>query len=81
VVGSKNVILYDPKWSECLYPYEDKFLRNTAQVDPVKPDLNQFPKFSHAKPVFCELNEGIYLHFVSMFLMIGIQLFNKYVFR
>lgn len=47
-----------------MYPYDDKFLMNTAQVDPVKPDLNQFPNFVQAKPVFCNLNEGMYLEFI-----------------
>lgn len=58
VVGSKYIILYDPKWSEYLYPYDDKFLKNTAQVDPVKPDLSQFPNFSQVKATHCTLNEG-----------------------
>ncbi|XP_027848509.2 bifunctional peptidase and arginyl-hydroxylase JMJD5 isoform X1 [Aphis gossypii] len=58
VVGSKYIILYDPKWSEYLYPYDDKFLKNTAQVDPVKPDFCQFPNFSHVKAMHCILNEG-----------------------
>jgi len=67
VVGSKEIILYDPKWSEYLYPYEDKFLKNTAQVDPTKPDLSRFPNFSQAKPMFCKLNEG--RHFKNMLIM------------
>ncbi|XP_015379377.1 PREDICTED: lysine-specific demethylase 8 [Diuraphis noxia] len=58
VVGSKYIILYDPKWTEYLYPYDDKFLKNTAQVDPVKPDLCQFPNFSQVKATHCILNEG-----------------------
>jgi len=52
--------LYDPKWSEYLYPYDDKFLKNTAQVDPVKPDLCQFPNFSQVKAAHCILNEGMH---------------------
>jgi lysine-specific demethylase 8 len=63
VIGSKDIILYDPKWSEFLYPYEDKFLTNTAQVNPVKPDLNKFPNFSQAKAMLCTLNEG--MHFLN----------------
>lgn len=43
-----------------MYPYEDKFLMNTAQVDPVKPDLSQFPNFFQAKAMLCTLNEGTY---------------------
>lgn len=58
MVGSKDVILYDPKWSKYLYPYEDKFLMNTAQVNPVKPDLSKFPNFPQAKATLCTLNEG-----------------------
>lgn len=60
VVGSKYIILYDPKWSEYLYPYDDKFLKNTAQVDPVKPDFCRFPNFSQVKAIHCILNEGTY---------------------
>lgn len=59
MVGSKDIILYDPKWSETLYPYEDKFLMNTAQVDPINPDFGKFPNFSQAKAMFCALNEGM----------------------
>lgn len=58
MVGSKDVILYDPKWSKYLYPYEDKFLMNTAQVNPVDPDLSKFPNFPKAKALLCTLNEG-----------------------
>lgn len=32
---------------------------NTAQVDPVQPDLSKFPDFSQAKPMLCTLNEGM----------------------
>lgn len=59
MVGSKDVILYNPKWSEHLYPYEDKLLMNTAKVDPVNPDLDKFPNFSEAKAMLCTLNEGM----------------------
>ncbi|VVC33352.1 JmjC domain [Cinara cedri] len=58
VVGSKDIILYDPKWSKCLYPYEDKFLMNTAQVNPIKPDLSKFSNFPQAKATLCTLNKG-----------------------
>jgi len=66
VVGSKDIILYDPKWSKCLYPYDDKFLMNTAQVDPAKPDLNKFPDFSQAKAMLCTLNEGIHFKILKV---------------
>lgn len=42
-----------------MYPYEDKLLMNTAQVDPVKPDLCKFPNFSQAKAMICTLNKGM----------------------
>ncbi|XP_050428165.1 bifunctional peptidase and arginyl-hydroxylase JMJD5-like isoform X2 [Adelges cooleyi] len=58
VVGTKDIILYDPKWTECLYPYEEKLLMNTAQVDPIKPDLSKYPKFSLAEAKHCTLHEG-----------------------
>lgn len=38
---------------------------NTAQVDPTKPDLRNFPNFSKAKAIFCTLKEGMtqkYVH-------------------
>lgn len=64
MVGSKDIILYNPKWSDCLYPHEDKFLMNTAQVDPVNPDLNKFPNFIQANAIHCTLNEG--MHFKNV---------------
>lgn len=66
VVGSKDIILYDPKWSEYLYPFEDKFLMNTAQVDPINPDLSKFTNFSKAKATLCTLNEGMYFKLYKM---------------
>lgn len=38
---------------------------NTAQIDPIKPDLRKFPNFSKAKPIFCTLKEG--MNFKNMF--------------
>lgn len=32
---------------------------NTAQVDPIKPDLSKYPKFSLAEAKHCTLHEGL----------------------
>lgn len=60
MIGTKDIILYDPKWSKYLYPFEDKFLNHTSQVDPVNPDLNQFIDFPKAKATLCTLKEGMH---------------------
>lgn len=58
VYGTKQILLFSPNDSECLYPHEDKLLFNTAQVDPYKPDLERFPKFSSATVYKCLLEPG-----------------------
>ncbi|XP_050531961.1 bifunctional peptidase and arginyl-hydroxylase JMJD5 [Daktulosphaira vitifoliae] len=59
VVGFKDIFLFDPKWTDCLYPYEEKLLKNTAQVDPSKPDLNTYPKFTEVEAIHCILSEAL----------------------
>lgn len=49
-----------------MYPYEDKLLMNTAQVDPIKPDFSKFPKFSEANAMLCTLTEG--MNFKNIFI-------------
>jgi lysine-specific demethylase 8 len=45
VVGWKRVVLVDDEYRERLYPHPG-IMSNTSQLDPDKPDLNEFPQFS-----------------------------------
>nr|CAH7724028.1 unnamed protein product [Callosobruchus chinensis] len=58
VFGTKQILLYSPDDSPYLYPHEEKLLNNTAQVDPLKPDLDHFPDFHKAKMYKCLLEPG-----------------------
>lgn len=58
VIGRKRVILYDPKYSDSLYPHDTKLLSNTAQVDPENPDYLKFPNYKHTKALETILNPG-----------------------
>ncbi|VEN41920.1 unnamed protein product [Callosobruchus maculatus] len=58
VFGTKQILLYSPDDSPYLYPHEEKLLNNTAQVDPLKPDLDHFPEFHKAKMYKCLLEPG-----------------------
>nr|XP_023022398.1 lysine-specific demethylase 8-like [Leptinotarsa decemlineata] len=58
IYGYKQIILFSPKDSPFLYPHEDKLLNNTAQVNPLQPDLEKYPKFSKAKMYKCLLGPG-----------------------
>lgn len=40
---------------------------NTAQIDPIKPDLKKFPNFSKAKAILCTLKEGMNFKNMDMF--------------
>ncbi|CAH1159504.1 unnamed protein product [Phyllotreta striolata] len=58
VYGTKQIILFSPEDTPNLYPHDDKLLNNTAQVDPVNPDLQKHPKFSNAHIYKCLLEPG-----------------------
>ncbi|XP_056630603.1 lysine-specific demethylase 8 isoform X1 [Diorhabda sublineata] len=58
VYGTKQVILFSPKDTEYLYPHEDKLLNNTAQVDPLEPDLKNYPNFVKSTLYKCLLEPG-----------------------
>lgn len=62
IFGTKQVLLFPPTDSEYLYPHESKMLTNTAQIDPVQPDLEKFPKFSNSTMYKCLLNAGEILY-------------------
>lgn len=55
VVGTKQIILFPPEDSEHLYPHGDTLLSNTAKVDPVHPNLEEFPNFVKARGIKCLL--------------------------
>ncbi|CAH1119822.1 unnamed protein product [Phaedon cochleariae] len=58
VYGSKQVVLFSPKDTPYLYPHEDKLLNNTAQVNPIDPDLEKFQEYSKASMYKCLLEPG-----------------------
>lgn len=58
VIGEKQIFLYAPNDSEYLYPHEHELLNNTARVDPRKPDLELYPKYTSAKGYYCRLKPG-----------------------
>lgn len=62
VVGQKIIYLFSPLDSEYLYPHQEELLNNTAKVDPRKPDLDVYPKYSKATPMFCVLKPGQLLY-------------------
>ncbi|XP_046749584.1 lysine-specific demethylase 8 isoform X2 [Diprion similis] len=58
VFGHKEVILFHPRETPNLYPYETKLLTNTACVDPTRPDFKKWPKFEKANGITCALGPG-----------------------
>lgn len=58
VVGEKYIRLYSSSENEKLYPYQDRMLHNSSQVDVENPDLKKFPLFSTAKFMETILKEG-----------------------
>ncbi|CAH1113358.1 unnamed protein product [Psylliodes chrysocephalus] len=58
IYGTKQIILFSPKDTPYLYPHEDKLLNNTAQVNPVVPDLQNYPKFTKTTMFKCLLEPG-----------------------
>ncbi|XP_075970835.1 jumonji domain containing 5 [Anticarsia gemmatalis] len=72
VIGEKRLFIFSPSDSQYLYPHDHELLKNTAQVDPRKPDLKKHPRYASATPYFCILKPGqmIYIppkwwHFVE----------------
>lgn len=58
IFGTKQIILFSPQDSDFLYPYEGKLLSNTAQINPLNPDLEKFPNFNKATMFKCLLCPG-----------------------
>jgi len=62
VRGHKKVLLFPPQ-QEGLYPFSSECLMsNTSQVDPEKPDFDQFPQFLTTKGLSCLLGPGDVLY-------------------
>ncbi|XP_076360144.1 lysine-specific demethylase 8-like [Tachypleus tridentatus] len=62
VVGKKYIRLYSEETTPFLYPYEERLLNNTSQVDVENPDLEKFPLFSKAKFKECIIEPGQLLY-------------------
>lgn len=62
VFGTKLVLLFSPADSPYLYPHQDSLLFNTAQVDPLNPDLEKYPEFSKSQIHKCILEAGDMLY-------------------
>ncbi|XP_015440321.1 PREDICTED: lysine-specific demethylase 8-like [Dufourea novaeangliae] len=62
VFGYKRVILYHPKDSPNLYPYDTRLLNNTAQVDPLNPNYEKWPNLIKAKGFVSYLKPGEILY-------------------
>lgn len=75
VVGSKVVLLVDPKYNENVYPHEDNLLFNTSRVDPEKPDFVQFPKFKDVKLLQCVLEPGWMIFWVRILFEMIVHIF------
>ncbi len=59
VRGRKRFVFFDPKQTNCLYPFSVKcHIPHTSQVDIDRPNLTQFPNFSKARAVECVLEAG-----------------------
>lgn len=58
VIGSKQIFLYPPEASSCLYPHEGTLLSNTAQIDPEAPDYKKFPALEEVRALKCILRPG-----------------------
>ncbi|XP_071949362.1 lysine-specific demethylase 8-like [Antedon mediterranea] len=66
-VGEKYVRLYDPKYSEMLYPHTGCMLDNTSQVDVEAVDENLYPLFKSAPYTECILQSGQILYIPPKF--------------
>lgn len=56
------MVLFCPEDAPYLYAYEEELLNNTAQVDPLDPDLETFPKYAKATPKYCIIKAGDILY-------------------
>lgn len=55
LTGKKRVILFDPKYSDCLYRYP---FGVHSSVDPLNPDFDKFPALKYAKGLDVTLEKG-----------------------
>jgi lysine-specific demethylase 8 len=56
IAGRKTVLLFAPEERRRMYPYSlFSSLPNFSRVDPERPDLTRYPRFSQASPLTCEI--------------------------
>ncbi|XP_037268513.2 lysine-specific demethylase 8 isoform X1 [Rhipicephalus microplus] len=58
VFGEKYIRLYEKSQTGFLYPYEERLLENTSQVDVEHPNHEKFPSFRRAQYTECVLRPG-----------------------
>eukprot|EP01119_Soliformovum_irregulare_P024544 TRINITY_DN8814_c0_g1_i1.p1 TRINITY_DN8814_c0_g1~~TRINITY_DN8814_c0_g1_i1.p1 ORF type:complete len:287 (-),score=76.12 TRINITY_DN8814_c0_g1_i1:126-986(-) len=65
IIGSKYIRIYDPQYSEQVYPHQDKMTQNSSQVD-VEGNLDEiskkFPKFPETPYLECIISRGQILY-------------------
>jgi len=58
VIGEKEVLLVDPKYSSCLYPALGTTQKNTSLVNFANPDYNKHPLFAQVECIQAKLAPG-----------------------
>lgn len=60
--GRKELILFAPEDTSYVYWNQENKGQHVSLVDPENPDLERFPLYKHATPVYCLLEPGDFLY-------------------